>query len=61
MKRSEFIRWLNLQGCLLARHGGRHDIYLNPQTGKKQPVPRHHEIDDQLVRHIKKQLGFSEN
>lgn len=46
MKRSELIRWLNLQGCLLARHGGRHDIYLNPQTGKKQPVPRHHEIDD---------------
>jgi predicted RNA binding protein YcfA (HicA-like mRNA interferase family) len=30
MKRNEFIRWLMQNGCLLYRHGGRHDIYLNP-------------------------------
>lgn len=34
------------------RHGGRHDIYLNPSNGMKQPVPRHSEIDDPLVKHI---------
>ncbi|MBK1693692.1 addiction module toxin, HicA family [Chromatium weissei] len=59
MKRNEFIRLLLAAGCVFHRHGGRHDIYLNPITGQKQPVPRHAEIDEQLVKHIKKQLGIS--
>lgn len=49
---------LESMGCYLLRHGSRHDIYFNPNTGKKQPVPRHAEIDDQLARHIKKYLGL---
>ena len=58
MKRNEFLRWLIQNGCVLHRHGGRHDIYLNPSNGKKQPVPRHSEIDDDLVKHIIKFLGL---
>lgn len=58
MKRSELIRQLEQQGCVLLRHGGRHDIYVNPATGQKQPVPRHNEIDDHLARHIRKYLGL---
>ena len=58
MKRSELIRTIEQQGCVLLRHGGRHDIYQNPSTGQKQPVPRHKEIDDALARHIKKFLGL---
>ena len=58
MKRSELIRELQRAGCHLHRHGGRHDIYINPVTGQKQPVPRHNEIDDVLVKHIKKYLGL---
>ena len=58
MKRSEFIRQLTREGCLLDRHGARQDIYLNPATGQKQPVPRHTEIDDALAKHIKKYLGL---
>ncbi len=58
MKRSELIRHLSEGGCLLVRHGSRHDIYLNPATGQKQPIPRHTEIDDVLVKHIKKYLGL---
>ncbi|MGH7801310.1 MAG: type II toxin-antitoxin system HicA family toxin [Thermodesulfobacteriota bacterium] len=46
MKRKEFIRQFEKKGCILLRHGARHDIYLNPSLGKKQPIPRHHEIDD---------------
>ncbi|MBI5017937.1 MAG: type II toxin-antitoxin system HicA family toxin [Deltaproteobacteria bacterium] len=57
MKRGELIRQLTEAGCVLHRHGGRHDVYLNPATGQKQPVPRHTEIDDTLARHIKKHLG----
>ena len=58
MKRQAFIRQLTQNGCLLLRHGSRHDIYLNPANSRKQPVPRHAEIDDQLVSHILKQLGL---
>lgn len=58
MKRTELIQFLLRQGCVLLRHGARHDIYLNPATGLKQPMPRHSEIDDHLVRHIKKCLGL---
>ncbi len=58
MKRGELIRQLEQQGCVLLRHGGRHDIYHNPATGQKQPVPRHGEIDNALAKHIKKYLGL---
>lgn len=58
MKRSEFIRQLTQEGCVLERHGARHDIYCNPTTGQKQSVPRHTEIDDALAKHIKKYLGL---
>jgi len=58
MKRGELIRQLTKAGCLLHRHGSKHDIYINPATGQKQPVPRHTEIDDALVEHIKKHLGL---
>jgi len=54
------MRQLLQQGCVLLRHGGRHDVYLNPITGQKQPVPRHNEIDDDLAKHIKKFLGLKQ-
>ena len=59
MKRQELIMQLEKAGCILKRHGSRHDIYVNINNGKKQPVPRHNEIDDHLVKHIKKQLDIS--
>jgi predicted RNA binding protein YcfA (HicA-like mRNA interferase family) len=58
MKRKEFIQYLEKRGCYLLRHGSNHDIYLNPLNNKKQPVPRHSEIDDDLVKHIRKYLGL---
>ena len=59
MKRREFVGRLLKEGCVLLRHGARHDVYLNPSTGRKQPVPRHNEIDDRLVKHIRKYLGLT--
>jgi mRNA interferase HicA len=41
-------------GCVFVCPGARHDVYLNPQTGKKQAVPRHREIDESLAKHILK-------
>lgn len=58
MKRNDFIRELVSAGCYLKRHGSKHDIYVNPQNGKKAPVPRHNEIKDTLCELIRKQLGI---
>jgi len=58
MKRTELIRELREAGCVLERHGARHDVYLNPATGQKQSVPRHTEIDNALAKHIKKYLSL---
>ncbi len=60
MKRKEFIQQLTKLGCRLHRHGAKHDVYINPVTGKKQPVPRHAEIHDKLAKHIMKHLGLLE-
>lgn len=57
MKRREFVRQLLTDGCILLRSGAKHDIHMNPNTGKKQPVPRDNEIDPALARHIRKHLG----
>jgi predicted RNA binding protein YcfA (HicA-like mRNA interferase family) len=56
MRRKALIKRLTDTGCVLVRHGRRHDLYKNPATGKKQPVPRHNEIDESLARHILKEL-----
>ena len=44
-------------GCVVVRHGARHDLYRNPKTGKKQTIPRHNEIDESLAKHILKELA----
>ena len=46
MKRKELVKELQRAGCLLLPPGARHDIYINPKNGMKQPVPRHSEIDN---------------
>ena len=52
MKQVDLIRTIAGFGCVLVRHGGRHDWYRNPTTGVSQPIPRHREIKDHLARHI---------
>lgn len=57
MKREQLIKKITSGGCILVRHGSRHDLYRNPRTGKQQPVPRHDEIDEDLAKHIIKELA----
>ena len=57
MKRAELIRKIEDFGCILIRHGGKHDWYQNPNTKVSQPVPRHREIADSLAKHIFKMLS----
>lgn len=59
MKRQDLIRELEQAGCVLVRHGRRHDVYRSPATGAQAPVPRHREIADTLCQVIRKQLGLT--
>ncbi len=59
MKRESFLKELDNSGCVLKRHGKRHDLYINPKKGKIAPVPRHQEIRDTLCSLIRKQLGLA--
>jgi predicted RNA binding protein YcfA (HicA-like mRNA interferase family) len=56
MKRTQLIKQLRESGCVLIRHGGKHDWYRNPDTGVSQPIPRHKEINENLAKHIIKML-----
>ncbi|MBN1943531.1 MAG: type II toxin-antitoxin system HicA family toxin [Phycisphaerae bacterium] len=57
MKRRDLIKQIEDMGCVLLRHGGKHDWYQNPETHACQPVPRHREIHEHLARHILKRLS----
>ena len=56
MKRKDLIRTLEQMGCILLRHGSKHDWYQNPISNISQPVPRHKEIKEFLAKHIIKML-----
>jgi predicted RNA binding protein YcfA (HicA-like mRNA interferase family) len=56
MKRVDLIKAIEASGCVLVRHGSRHDWYRNPVTGVSQPVPRHREVKEPLARRIIRML-----
>ncbi|HQJ05661.1 MAG TPA: type II toxin-antitoxin system HicA family toxin, partial [Spirochaetota bacterium] len=49
MKRELLIKKISDFGCVLIRHGGKHDWFQNPKTNISQPVPRHKEINENLA------------
>jgi predicted RNA binding protein YcfA (HicA-like mRNA interferase family) len=57
LKRKDLLKTLEEMGCILIRHGGKHDWYQNPLTGMSQPIPRHREINERLAKHIIKMLS----
>ncbi len=44
MKRRALLGHLQQHGCVPIREGGSHSIWSNPQTGRKEAIPRHTEI-----------------
>ena len=56
MKRRDLIKRIEGVGCVLLRHGEKHDIYHNPKSGATEPVPRHGEINERLARKIIRSL-----
>jgi mRNA interferase HicA len=57
VKRRELIQKIEELGCVLIRHGGKHDWYQNPRTRIAQPVPRHREVKEHLAHSILKRLS----
>jgi len=58
MKRTKFIKHLNIHGCGFVKHGAKHDKYINHLTGECTYIPRHADIDTDLCRFICKQLAI---
>ena len=61
MKRRDLVGRLEDAGCVLIRHGAKHDIYHSPKLGRSEPVPRHREINELLAKKILKSLTQSED
>ena len=58
MKTKQFVRSLKAAGCRMVRHGGEHDKWFSPITGKYGFVPRHDskEVPTGLLKTLKKDL-----
>jgi len=52
MKRRDLLRHLQTHGCRLEREGSRHSLWINPQNGAVESVPRHVETGKHLSRKI---------
>jgi predicted RNA binding protein YcfA (HicA-like mRNA interferase family) len=59
IRRADLERHLRRHGCELKRHGGSHDVWTNPATGKQSTVPRHREMPATTARVICDQLGVA--
>jgi predicted RNA binding protein YcfA (HicA-like mRNA interferase family) len=57
MKRGALLKILKAQGCIFVKHGGKHDQYIQPRTGKRDQVPRHPLISDDTARSIIRNLA----
>ena len=58
MKRRDLLRHLREHGCELLREGASHSWWHNPILNKRSAVPRHSEVNDNLVVKICKDLGI---
>lgn len=56
MKRKDFINLLERNGWTFKRHGGSHDVYI--KGNERECVPRHKEIDEDLVKAIIRRRGL---
>ena len=57
MKRRDLERKLRMAGCYLKREGASHSLWINPNNGVVEAVPRHKEIKEPLARKILKNLS----
>ena len=58
MKSRDLEKHLKAHGCHFDHHGGRHDIWRNPENGKQSAVPRGREIVIYTAENICKDLDI---
>jgi mRNA interferase HicA len=58
MKRRDLLRHLQSHGCELLREGAKHSWWHNPTLNRRSAVPRHTEINENLVKKICRDLGI---
>jgi mRNA interferase HicA len=58
MKREALLKHLRRHGCNLKREGGAHSLWINPQNGKVEAIPRHTEISNRLTDKICDELNL---
>jgi mRNA interferase HicA len=56
MKRIDFIRHLEANGCEFFREGSKHTVYVNRSKRTSSTVPRHREVNEYLTRKICRDL-----
>ena len=58
----ELKRLLKKTGCYLHHQGSRHEIWVNPKTGRRFPVGRHDskEVCDGTLKSIKSDAGLDQ-
>ena len=57
MKRKRLETRLRIAGCYLKREGSSHSLWINPNTGVTEAIPRHTEIKEPLAKKILKRLN----
>jgi len=57
MKRADLIKQITARGAVFVRHGSNHDIYMQPENGNTEPVPRHNEVKEFIAKKILKNLS----
>jgi len=45
-------------GCTFLREGANHSWYINTVLNRRSAVPRHAEINDELIRKVCRDLGI---
>ncbi len=60
MKREKLLKHLRQHGCYLKREGGSHSLWVNPQTGNLEAIPRHSEISNLMADKICKGLSIKQ-
>ncbi|MBI3407267.1 MAG: type II toxin-antitoxin system HicA family toxin [Planctomycetes bacterium] len=58
MNRRALEKHLRFHGCFLHHHGGKHDIWINPLTLGRSPIPRHTKLKRGTAKGICRRLGI---
>lgn len=56
MKRKLLEKKLRMAGCYMKREGASHSLWINPENGHIEAIPRHADIKEPLAKKILKNL-----